>query len=74
MLSHKVMEPAQTEWAARIVFALKKDGSICFCVDYRKLNAVTKRDSYAIPRMDECIHSLGEVEVFPTLDTDIVYW
>lgn len=45
MLIHKVIEPIQIEWAPPIVFAIKKDGSLRFCVFYRKLNAVTIRDS-----------------------------
>lgn len=55
MWEMKVIEPPETEWAAAIVFSPKKDGSIRFCVEYQTLNAVTKRDSYPIPRMDECI-------------------
>lgn len=45
MLLQEVIEPAQTEWATPIAFASKKDGSLHFCVEYKKLNAVTKRDS-----------------------------
>jgi len=44
------------------------------CVDYRLLNAVSKRDSYPLPRMDECIDSLGEAKVFSTLDCNAGYW
>ena len=47
-----------TDWAALVVFAPKKDGTLQFCVDYRRLNALTVRDTYPIPRMDECIDSL----------------
>lgn len=53
MLEADVIEPAISEWVAPIMFALKKDGSLQFCIDYRKLNAATIRDSYPIPRMDE---------------------
>lgn len=53
------IKPAETKWGAPIVFVPKKDGSSRFCMDYRKLNAViTIRDSYTIPKMDECIVSL----------------
>lgn len=68
MQSEAVIGPAQTEWAASIVFASKKDVSFSFCVDYRKLDAVTKRDIYPVTRMEECIHSLGKAAVFSTLD------
>lgn len=45
MLEQQVIEPVQMERAVRTVFALKKDGTLLFCVNYRELNAVTKRDS-----------------------------
>ena len=49
MLDADVIEPAITEWAAPIVFAPKKDGYLRFCIDYRRLNELTVRDSYPIP-------------------------
>ena len=52
----------------------KKDGSLRFCVNYKHLNAITVLDSYPIPRMDECIDSLGGAEVFSTLDSNSGYW
>ena len=74
MLAKGVIEPATTDWASPIVFVPKPDGSLRFCVDYRRLNALTIRDSYPIPRMDECIDSLGEAVIFSTLDCNSGYW
>ncbi len=45
-----------------------------FCVDYRKLNAITISDTYPIPCMDECIDSLGSAKIFSTLDCNSGYW
>jgi RNase H-like domain found in reverse transcriptase/Reverse transcriptase (RNA-dependent DNA polymerase) len=45
-----------------------------FCIDYRRLNALTVRDSYPLPRMDECIDSLGDARIFSTLDCNSGYW
>ena len=69
-----VIEPAQSEWASPVVFAPKADGTLRFCVDYRRLNLATMKDSYPIPRMDECIDSLGDAEIFSTLDCNAGYW
>ena len=69
-----VIEPSNSEWAAPVLFAPKKDGRLRFCIDYRRLNTITVKDSYPIPRMDECIDSLGDAKVFTTLDAYSGYW
>jgi Reverse transcriptase (RNA-dependent DNA polymerase) len=74
MLAQDVIEPATCEWASPIVLVAKPDGSLRFCVDYRRLNAITAPDTYKLPRMDECIDSLGEAVVFTTLDCNSGYW
>jgi RNase H-like domain found in reverse transcriptase/Reverse transcriptase (RNA-dependent DNA polymerase) len=74
MLKAEVIEPSTSEWAIPIVLVTKPDGSTRFCVDYRRLNAVTVRDLYPLPCMDECIDSLGEAKIFTTLDCNSGYW
>ena len=74
MLNACVIAPSNAEWASPVVFVPKPDGSLRFCVDYRKLNSITVRDSYPMPRMDECIDSLGSANVFSTLDCNSGYW
>ena len=74
MIEQKVIEPATCEWASPIVLVPKPDGSLRFCVDYRKLNSITIPDTYPLPRMDECIDSLGDAAVFTTLDCNSGYW
>jgi len=69
-----VIEPASGEWASPVVMVPKPDGSVRFCIDYRKLNLMTIKDAYPIPRMDECIDSLGDARVFSTLDCNAGYW
>jgi len=51
----------------------KPDGSEPFCIYYRKLNLMTVKDAYTIPRMDECIESLGDARVLSTLDCNARY-
>ena len=74
MLKAGVIEPATSEWASPVILITKKDGSIRFCVDYRKLNALIVKDSYPLPRMDECLDSLGDATIFSTLDCNSGYW
>jgi len=74
MLETKVVRPSTSEWASPVVVVPKKDGSPRFCVDYRRLNAVTKKDSYPIPRMEVFIESLGDARVFSKLDCNAGYW
>lgn len=73
MLEENIIEPAQTKWASLIVFAPKKDCTSRIYVDYRKCNVLTKRDSYSIPRTNECIDSLGNTAVFSILDANSGY-
>ena len=63
-----------TSWESPVKFSTKKDCKLLFCVDYGRLNAITVRDAYQIPRMDEFIDSLGDAKVFSTLDSSFGYW
>jgi hypothetical protein len=69
-----VIEPADGPWASTVVLIPKPDGYLFFCVDYRRLNAVTTKDLYALPRVDDSLDSLGGAQYFSTLDANIGYW
>ena len=73
MLQAGVIEPSTSAWASPVVLVPKKYMSVRFCVDYRRLNAVTFRDSYPLPRMDNYIDSLEEALVLTTLDCNSGY-
>lgn len=74
MLAENNIGPAQTDLTALAVLVLMKDGTRRFCVDYLKRNAVGKRDVYPIPRVDQCIDSLGNTTIFLTVDANSGYW
>lgn len=74
MLVMDIIGSAQTKWASRMVFVPKKDGMFPFCLEYRKLKAVTIPNPYPISGMDWCIDSLGYAKIFSTLDAYSRYW
>lgn len=74
MLVWRIIKPATIEWVWRIMLAAIKDGSLRFCVNYRKLNAVAVRHLYILSYLGMYIDSLGGVTEVSTLDADSTYW
>jgi len=62
------------EWSSPIVLVPKPDGSIRFCKDFRKLNEISKFDTYPMPRVDELIERLGKSHYITNLDLTKGYW
>ena len=76
MLKNKVVHPSTSPWSSPIIMVRKKDGSwrFCTCIDFRKLNSVTHKDAYPLPRIDETLESLAGSTIFSTLDLASGYW
>ena len=74
MLKNDVVEPSTSPWASPIVLVQKKDGSTRFCVDYRRVNSVTRKDAYPLPRIDATLDTLAGIQWFSTLDLLSGYW
>ncbi len=74
MLDRGVIEPCQSSWASPMVLVTKKDGTTRFCVDYRKLNDVTRKDAYPLLWINDTLDALRGSQYFSTLDLYSGYW
>mgnify|MGYP002474891603 FL=1 len=63
-----IIRPSNSPWSSPILLVQKKDGTKRFCVDYHKLNSVTKKDVYPIPRIEDVLERLNGMKNFTTLD------
>ena len=74
MLEAGIIEPSTSEWASAPVLIRKRDGKVRWCVDYRKLNSVTKKDVYPLPLIEECLDTLSGNVWFSKLDANSAYY
>ena len=74
MLEQDVIEPADGEYCTYPVLIKKKDGECRFAIDYRKLNEITIRDKYPLPRIEELMTAIGKSKYFVLLDMRSGYW
>ncbi|CAB4034069.1 Retrovirus-related Pol poly from transposon 412, partial, partial [Paramuricea clavata] len=68
MLKGGVIETSTSPWSSTVVLVAKKNGTLRFCVDYRKLNDATIKDSYPLPKIDDTLDALGGSQWFSMLD------
>ena len=74
MLAHDIINLSNSEWSSPCVLVPKPDGSIRFCTDYRRVNAITKGDTYPLPRILDCIDSVGNAKYVTKIDLLKGYW
>jgi hypothetical protein len=74
MLESGIIQPSESPWTSPVVLVRKKNGKLRFCVDYRKLNSITKKDAYPLPRIQEMLNTLAGSQWFSTLDLASGYW
>ena len=74
MLEAGAIIPSNSPWCNAVVLVCKKDGGLHFCIDFRKMNAKTKKDSYLLLCIQETLNSLVGARVFSTLDLKSGFW
>ena len=74
MLEVGTIHSSQNLWCNAVVLVHKKDGGLHFCIDFHKLNARTKKDSYPFPQIQEAIESLVGAGFFSCLDQEVGFW
>ena len=74
MMEAKIIQRSKSPWSFPVVIVDKKDGSKRFCVDFRKLNQITKPISYPLPIIDDILALLGKAKYFTSLDLKSGYW
>ena len=68
LLDDGIIEPSNGPWASPIVLVRKKDGSTRLCIDYRRVNSITKKDSYPLPLINDSLDTLGGATWFSSTD------
>ena len=74
MLDVGVIRPSNSPWCSAVVLVRKKDGSLHFCIDFRKLNSLTVKDSHPLPHICETLESLTGATHFSTFDMNSGFW
>ena len=74
MLDIGAIRRSNSPWASPVVLVSKKDGSLRFCIDLRKLNARTVKDAYSLPHIEDALDSLNGACIFTSLDLKSGYW
>ena len=64
MLKQDLIQPSTSPWSFPVVVVKKKNGKFRFCVNYKPLNDITKKDNYLLPRIDEILDSLKDEMVY----------
>uniref|UniRef100_A0A6V7JLK1 Reverse transcriptase domain-containing protein n=1 Tax=Bracon brevicornis TaxID=1563983 RepID=A0A6V7JLK1_9HYME len=73
MMKEGVIEPSQSDWASPVVMVKKPNGKYRFCIDFRRINEVTKKYAYPIPNMTGILDELREAHYLTTLDLSQAY-
>ncbi|KAK8619690.1 hypothetical protein V6N13_135972 [Hibiscus sabdariffa] len=74
LLDRGFIRPSSSPWGAPVLFVKKKDGSLRLCIDYRKLNNLTVKNKYPLPRIDDLFDQFRGATVFSKIDLRSGYY
>ena len=78
MLKNAFIRPSTSSWRSPVLLVKKKnaDGTVGyrFCIDLKKVNSITEKDSYSLPRISDTVDALSGAKYFTTLDIDRAFW
>ena len=74
MLDAGVIRPSNSPWCNAVVLVRKKDGSLRFCINFRRLNSLTVKDSHPLPHICETLESLAGMAYYTTIDMNSGFW
>jgi len=73
LLDKEYIQPSASPWGSPILFVKKKDRSMRMCIDYRSLNAVTIKNKYPLPRIDDLLDELQKAKFFSKINLRFSY-
>ena len=74
LMDQGIVRPSNSPYASPVILVPKHDGGVRMCVDYRKLNSVTRKDAYPLPRIQDILDEMGNSKIYTTLDLRSGYY
>ena len=74
LIQESQIKAFKSNLGAPIILVKKKDGSLCFCIDYRWLNTIMKNDAYPLPLIDEYLNTHNSCQYFTAMELASGYW
>ena len=74
MLAHGLVTRAYSQWSSPVTLQPKPDSKVRFCIDFRRVNALTKADTYPVPRVDDSVDRIGAATFITKIDLVKGYW
>ena len=74
MLEKGVIRKSNSPWSSPVTMVIKPNGKWRFCIDFRKLNGITRKDNHPLPRIDMLLEKFEGSKWFSTMDMASGYW